>query len=451
MTARMHASTEQVLELGEIQGMVLRPRPMPYVGSYLLYEITDPAHGRELLRRLRPHVTTAAGWDQPTRTAWLNVVLTHEGLRRLGVPEPVLAGFPRELREPMRTRAAFLGDVGASDPALWNLDPHGRFHAGVLLMAPDGEAFDAAFALGEAALQGLPGVTRIDRLDVASPASLREHFGFRDGISQPFVEGQGGTPLPGQRDVARAGEFLLGYVDELGEVAAGPGPEPFWRNGTYLSIRKLHQDVAAFRRFLRDNAEDVAGQELLAAKLVGRWRSGAPLALTPQRDDEALAVDPQRNNAFAYYDTDRRGVRTPVGAHIRRVNPRDALKDGIVDARLHRLLRRGAVYGPELPDGALDDDGVDRGLVLTFVNAHPARQFEFVQSQWVNDGDFVSAGRDTDPVAGTDPRGTGTYTFPARPIRRRLHGVSSFAVTRGGENVFLPGMSGLRLLADGRW
>src|SRR6202011_2606697 len=160
------------------------------------------------------------------------------------------------------------------------------------------------------------------------------------------------------------------------------------------------------------------------------------------------AKDPRRNNAFAYYDDDPRGVKTPAGCHIRRVNPRDALRDSIVNPRLHRIYRRGVAYGPMLPDGVLVDDGASRGSVISFVNANPGRQFEFIQSQWVNDGDFISAGSDKDPIAGS-PAEDGQYTFPARPVRRRFNGLSSFVVTKGGEHVFLPGIGELRWLVDG--
>ncbi|MBN9547393.1 MAG: peroxidase, partial [Alphaproteobacteria bacterium] len=198
--------------------------------------------------------------------------------------------------------------------------------------------------------------------------------------------------------------------------------------------------------YLRDSAGSPEGQEFIAAKMMGRWRSGCPLALAPEADDPELGRDSRRNNDFAYHDEDPDGRRTPVGSHIRRVNPRDALKESLTDARLHRLLRRGSSYGPMLPEGVLEDDGEDRGIILALVNANPGRQFEFVQSQWINDGDFVSEGSRTDPIAGRRDRAD-DFAFPAKPARRRLTGLLDFAVTRGGEHVFLPGIGGLRWLA----
>jgi deferrochelatase/peroxidase EfeB len=174
------------------------------------------------------------------------------------------------------------------------------------------------------------------------------------------------------------------------------------------------------------------------------------LALSPEHDKVELVDDPALNNAFAYYHDDPRGLKTPVGAHIRRVNPRDSLQDTLTNARLHRLLRRGSAYGPMLPEGVMDDDGVSRGSMLAFVNADPARQFEFVQSQWVNDGNFVSAGTSKDPVAGNH-NGDGDYRYPAKPFRKHLAGLPTFVVTKGGENVFLPSIRCLHGLATGEW
>jgi Dyp-type peroxidase family len=298
----------------------------------------------------------------------------------------------------------------------------------------------------QAALAGLSGVALISRLDVGVPPTLREHFGFHDGISRPFIEGEGGSPLPGQGEPAKAGEFVLGYENELGTIARAGGPEVLWRNGTFIAIRKIRQNVAAFRKFLRDNADTPQGEEFIAAKMMGRWRSGCPLALSPLKDDPDMVSDTMRNNAFGYYDDDADGRKTPVGSHIRRVNPRDALKDTITDVRLHRVLRRGSAYGPLLPDGAIEDDGIDRGIVLAIINANPGRQFEFVQSQWLNDGDFISQGSRTDPIVGRRDISS-DYAYPAKPVRRRLTGLADFTATRGGEHVFLPGLGGLEWLA----
>jgi deferrochelatase/peroxidase EfeB len=192
------------------------------------------------------------------------------------------------------------------------------------------------------------------------PPTGREHFGFRDGIGEPLVIGSGGSGHPGQ-DAIMPGEFVLGYPDESGSIPPLPGPEILKRNGSFLAFRQLHCDVAAFRRFLRANARSKEDEELIAAKMVGRWRSGAPLMLAPEKDDPELAADSTRNNDFQYFESDPKGLICPLGSHIRRVNPRDGLRDTIVSTNIHRLIRRVAAYGPVLPDDVLDDDGAERG------------------------------------------------------------------------------------------
>ncbi|GLU55181.1 peroxidase [Dyadobacter frigoris] len=435
------------LELHDIQGTVLRNRPMPYYGAYILFQIDNAEDARTLVRRLIPYVTSAEEWEHPAENAWINIVFSFEGLRKMGLSEEILAGFPQEFKEGMAARKNFLGDLGESDPEHWDL-PHGRtgFHVGLLVMAGSEELRNQKIEIGHHVVSELTGVKTVARLDVGVPPTMREHFGYLDGLSRPFIEGEGGAPLPGQGDPVKAGEFVLGYVNELGVVATGPGPEEFWKNGTYIAVRKIGQKVAAFRKYLADQAPTSEGQEYVAAKMMGRWRSGCPLALSPEKDNPDLVWDKQRNNAFAYYDDDLDGKKTPVGCHIRRVNPRDGLKDSIVDARIHRLLRRGAAYGPLLPEGA-EEDGIDRGIMIAFINANPGRQFEFVQSQWVNDGDFVSQGSRTDPIVGRRDMAD-DYVFPDKPIRRKLTGLPDYTATRGGEHVFLPGLRGLRWLVE---
>jgi deferrochelatase/peroxidase EfeB len=207
----------------------------------------------------------------------------------------------------------------------------------------------------------------------------------------------------------------------------------------------LHQRVAEFRRYLKANAADAAAEEFIAAKMMGRWRSGAPLALCPAHDDPALGSDPRRNNAFMFKEDDAIGYKTPCGSHIRRMNPRDSVVAGVVP--IHRMIRRGTSYGPMLPEGALIDDGVDRGLMFAFVGAHLGRQFEFIQSEWMNDSAFFGGSAGRDPVSGAGD-GAGAFDIPKRPLRLRLQGLPRFVVTRGGEYCFMPGLRALDWLAN---
>ena len=316
-------------------------------------------------------------------------------------------------------------------------------HLVVAALARDTALMETLVALAQDAIRDLPGVSAIWALDVHVPPDGREQFGFKDSISEPAVEGTGILGSNPHEAPLKAGEFVLGYRDETGDLPPFPQPEVLGRNGTYVAFRKLHQRVAAFRTYLRQNATDEDDEKWLAAKFVGRWPSGAPLALAPDKDDPELGADPERNNAFMYGD-DPRGLKCPVGAHARRMNARDAVITGQV--RLHRMIRRGANYGPSLPTGVLEDDGADRGLMFAFVGAHLDRQFEFVQRQWINDGKFIGAPAERDPLIGVQDGGE--FTIPRQPIRRRLRALPDFVVNRGGEYCFMPGLRALRWLAD---
>lgn len=441
----MSGEKQIALELDDIQRGVLSPRPTPYAVTYLLFRIDDRAHGRELMRRASAVATSAADSTSPLGDTWVSVAVTYHGLKALGVPRESLDTFAWEFRQGMAARAKALGDVGESSPENWET-PLGTtdVHVVLTVVAPDIAQLEAAIDRARPAYEHLPGITAIWRQDCYALPTETEHFGYRDGVSNPAIEGSGIAGSNQLERPLRAGEFVLGYPDELGGVQT-PWPEILGRNGSYAVFRKLHQRVAAFRRCLKDHSTSREDEELLAAKVLGRWRSGAPLALSPHLDDPALGADPHRRNTFLYERDDPAGFITPGGCHIRRANPRDASVAG--EVRLHRMIRRGAVYGPPLADGALEDDGADRGLLFAFIGAHLGRQFEFVQSEWLNDGVFFGSANTKDPIAGAR-EGVTDYTIPRRPVRRRLPQLPRFTVTRGGEYCFLPGLSALRWLGD---
>jgi Dyp-type peroxidase family len=435
-----------MLELSDIQGGVLRPRPTPFVATYIVLRIDDARRGRELMGRLGSAVTPAADPGGPGRDTWVSAALSFQGLKALGVPQTSLETFPAPFQQGMAARATVLGDTGESSPEKWE-KPLGSPDVHVILTAvsPDAAHLEQALARARAAYDQLSGVTPIWRQDCHAHADEKEAFGFRDGISHPAIEGSG---IPGsnpQEKPLKPGEFVLGYQDEMGDTPGVPQPEALGRNGSYVVFRKLHQRVAAFRQYLKANATEKLSEELMAAKLMGRWRSGAPLALCPTEDDPAIGADGRRNNDFLYRGDDAIGYKTPPGSHIRRMNARDAEIAGVT--RIHRMIRRGTSYGPRLPEGVMEDDGADRGLMFAFVGAHLGRQFEFVQSEWMNRGEFFGGTSERDPVAGAAD-GEGVFDIPRRPVRTRLAGLSRFTVTRGGEYCFLPGLRALRWLSE---
>jgi Dyp-type peroxidase family len=291
-------------------------------------------------------------------------------------------------------------------------------------------------------------------------AGQREHFGFADGAGQPAIEGSGHTHLPGQGQPwnkrgwrpLKAGEFVLGYEDEDGIRPAAPGAR-LGDNGSYMVLRKLEQNVARFRSYVTEAANTSGmARDLLAAKLVGRWQDGTPLALSPDRPDPRISGSPRRINDFRYRRDDPDGFRCPVGAHIRRVNPRDDMDPHGLLSQRHRMIRRGMPYGKPLPEGETDDES--RGLVFVCYVASIERQFEFVQGEWCNDGDSFDIGTDRDLIAGMGA--VGNHHADKLTIRGRTPvfleaPTQPLVVNRGGGYFFAPGIRALRAITTADW
>ena len=346
----------------------------------------------------------------------------------------------------MAARAEVLFDTGSNSPDKWVgglASPD--LHAIAILFARNAAERERVTREHRAFLGSQPSVQVLSslNLDGIPPFDYaHEHFGYRDRLSEPQIEGSGIQPTPGSGAPVKAGEFILGHEDESGEVVPLPKPEVLTRNGTFMAYRRLQEHVGAFRDFLRQHGGPTAeGQELIAAKLMGRWRSGAPLILAPGKDDPALGADYQRNNNFNYAKMDPQGYAIPLGAHIRRMNPRDSASY----MQRRRMIRRGATYGPPLPEGA-PEDGVDRGIAAFILCASLVRQFEFAQNVWINDRNFHELGNERDPLIGNQD-GTFDFTMPKRPIRRKITGLPAFTTLMGGAYFFLPGIKGLRFLA----
>ena len=438
------------LDVSDIQATVLRPRPSPYVGEYVVLRIDDAAQGRAMLRRMIPYVATSDEWWLAKLPGWLGIAFTYQGLKALGLPQASLDSFPIEFRQGMAARAAILHDFGSNAPDNWEYPFGGSdMHVALAIYSDNEHHLSEVLERARQCHRDLSQVSVVYRMRFNELPGGRNPFGFRDGLHNPHVEGsvaEENALVPGVSNPSiKAGEFVMGYPDEFGETAQAPIPDELRHNGTFVAFRKFHMDVAAFRKYLRAQASSSEEEELLAAKMVGRWRSGAPLALTPDHDDPTLGGDANRNNDFSYAD-DMKGLKCPFSAHIRRINPRDALKDDVVDVNLHKFLRRGTNYGSALPEGVLEDDGAERGGVFLLIGAHLQRQFEFVQSQWATDGNFISHGTEQDPLIGNN-EGEGVFTIPKRPVRRRLQGLPRFVTVRGGEYCFMPGLRALRWLA----
>lgn len=469
-TESLAAST---LDLDDIQGNLLHGYHMTHA-RHLALAVARPDGVRSLIGRLAagegsglPAVTSSRRWGERGKPAVaVNLGLTCEGLQRLGVPEPVLRRFPEAFAQgpAWPRRARHLGDTGVADPHRWELgSPAGEPVHLLLSVHADrvSELDDAVRTLTGASLTA--GAQVVWQREAQALPGDRVHFGYRDGIAQPRVAGTGKRRDDAQ-PAAPAGDFLLGrgHRNSYGGNFLGDLPPALGDNATYGAFRVLYQDAPAFERFLRLNAQRwQTYPEWLAAKLMGRWRNGVPVSLAP---DERADLPPSPAyaalNRFDYApsadepmrDDDGLGLRCPVGAHIRRLNPRGAMVMGLPHVR--RLVRRAMPYGPDyVPDGEglPVDDGIDRGLVGYFLCGDLAAQFEFVQAVWANTDLSACGLRGTrDPVLGAQPPAGGRFVIRTRDRRDPivLTDLPRLVTTRGALYCLLPGLGGLRYLAS---
>jgi deferrochelatase/peroxidase EfeB len=468
----MSVDVHTPLDLADIQGNILRGYAFPHARHFAL-GIGDAARAREFVRSLLPgesgggpELTTAEEWNEKPAEC-LNLGVTFAGLSALGVPPAVLATFPDAFQQGPAARASLnpdykrgvgLGDVGESAPEHWVLGGPGTpvVHLMLSLYTRAAGQRDGLTDVLRASFADR-GLTEISHHDADALPEGKVHFGYRDGIAQPRV-GVGNELRDMQPPVAR-GDFLLGagHVNVYGGNYLGDIPAVLGDNAGYGAFRILGQDVFAFEELLEAWARVAQmDTELVAAKLMGRWRNGVPLTLSPAAPEPNPPISEERLNEFDYgpeepdhpnfYD-DGRGLRCPVGAHIRRLNPRGARVMGMPHSR--RITRRAMPYGPALKPGQSRDD-VERGLVGYFICGDLEMQFEFIQRVWANE-DISTAGlRGTrEPFIGSQPDGGGKFTIRTADARDPivLNGMPNLVKTRGSVYCLLPGIGGLRHLA----
>jgi deferrochelatase/peroxidase EfeB len=451
-------------------------------------EVTTAAQANAIIDAAKPDAVSAAAQGAGLPTVAVHVAVSHAGLAALGVPQEQLAGFDRSFRAGMATRERALvpgagttpwrppftpapGHPDASRPGA-DHGVHLLVHLSALTagdlepkLAETIAGIKASGAFGEPWVRD---AGRIKNLDVPGlPYGERtrfEHFGFADGLSQPAIRGvsRAGRAASGTGELP-TGELLLGHPDVDGDTAGATAPVALRRNGTYLVLRKLEQDVPAFRALVRDAAARAAAARgagahgadaaELAAKLVGRRRGGTSLAFAPDAaGPQALALS---------FGDDQEGLRCPVGAHVRRANPRDSRPLGNAAegddklegelVRRHLMVRRGIPYGPYLPEpgtGHADGDPDDeRGLLFVALVGDIGRQFEFVQSQWMSDGTALRLGTDRDVFSGAGGSGPGKFTIQGSPPVF-VPTPRPVVTCRGGEYFLLPGLSALGTLTS---
>jgi len=472
------------LETNDIQALVFNAYPKNENAFYVVVEVIDAAKARAWLRQIADALSTG---DEQRYATTVNLALTARGLSALGLPEQALRTFSREFREGMageEHRSRILGDVDDSCPEDWlwggtvesrevtgepkaKSAPRRPVHAMLMLFADSETSLKELLATHRSQYEGA--LREVFLRDTTWLPDRKEHFGFVDGIAQPAIEGT----RRARANSLKAGEFVLGYANEYDKLPVSPVVAPeldggghlprlsadrderdLGRNGTYLVVRQLDQDVEGFWRAMEEYGKTPAGSVdrdqaiRIASKCVGRWPSGAPLVKSPDRDDPTFAND----DDFMYAATDREGLKCPVGAHIRRSNPRDSLEPNpeesleVVDR--HRIIRRGRSYGPYLEKFGKDDAKAERGLFFICINTNIRRQFEFIQQTWCNNAKFDGLYEDKDPLIGDQPKSGGIFTIPEAPVRRRLERLARFVRVRGGEYFFLPSVKAVRFLGE---
>ena len=492
---------EGVADSAGLAGLRALSQGLPGVCSYELMRQIAPAYylerkdlpdtvRSEAAAGKRPACTSKQRWDPVP----INVTFTQAGLEALQLDETMLASFPEAFKDGMAARAELLGDAGPSAPEYWYgalglKRIHGYFTGGFLVgeddhpatacdwqrLRDDVRAFnDRSSPLGTCLRRLLGALFRPlgieimhielgeDPFDIDQTGLVRrlahrkEHFGFRDGISQPFIDLElhdpppgGSTPAPNRTwSPVAPGEIYLDRPDEDGNIPQQP-LHPLLREGsTFVVFRKLEQDVPGFRIFLgKQRPVGTLAQTKLASQFVGRWPNGTPLVLAPDAP-LVLGSDPEgKINNFLYAADDPKGINCPLGAHIRRTNPRDI--GGTGDVRRHRILRRAIAYGGALlPEGQLGD-GNTRGLLFIAVNSRIDLQFEVVQANWINKGELLGqAGLGRCPLTGANLGGPGDFFLEAGAVAPVV-GLPRFVITRGGDYFFAPGVNALKAIANG--
>lgn len=457
----------------DIQGFVLRGYNMPFA-RYCFLHFETPKCTRELLGRLLGMITTGQLWDEKPKSA-VNIAFTFQGLAALHLPLATLNTFPVEFQQGMKARGRILGDTGVNAAEHWE-EPwrEGHVHAwlGINGLSPEDVAtqFEAVSAL----MAETGGARCLGFQDAASlfedgAFNAKEHFGYTDGFGNPdYVDicrkaknGQGKLDKDGKWTPLATGELLLGYADEAGELPVAPVPHLLASNGTFMVYRKLHQNVGTFRAFLNEwsalyGAGDEFAKEKLASKFIGRWRNGTPIESSPDAPDPDILQKPDYGTDFKY-GNDPGGARCPLGAHIRRVHPRDSFgfEGRLINRR--RISRRGLPYGPlapaegsMTPEQAAQLDAVDRGVIFMALNANLARQFEFVQQQWIAYGNDAHLGNEKDLLMGCHGEGeTFVIQGDANPSNPPFvcSSLPNFVELRGGEYFFVPSITAIGMIS----
>jgi len=485
-----NSGAKNTLDLADIQGFIVRGYRMPMVRHFLL-TIGDPAAARKLLGRLAsgdesdtPQITTAEDWhvgfepgpfdNQAEAPRYkpdycLNVGITWPGMLALEIRDKVdelsFASFGSFIAG-AAGQAQFVGDTGPSAPENW-IGGFGTGSDHVLLtlhainpeaMTTYSDRLSALFAEGGAFREicRVDGNAWLEMVDGNPVPSAKVPFGYTDGISMTTIRGGPERYPADHQEPCEPWLFVL--LDEA-ESYLVPEPHELGLNGSFAVFKMIKTDVVGFENFLQSN-KDKIDPELLAAKICGRWRNGVPLALSPDTDSPPGGIPPDQLNNYEYVNADGsgdpEGLRFPVGAHMRRINPRGQPVIGQGNPggsnNNHRLIRRGLPYGPNY-DPKQPYDGIERGLMGYFISSDIEDQYEFVLKEWVNGAAFAGQVRldpkSKDPMIGTQDPAESIFVIPqangAPPIK--VTGFSSFVTTKAAAYCFLPSITAIKFIS----
>ena len=464
----MPDNTTPTLDLEDIQGFILRGYHMKAVRHHVL-RISDVDAARKLLAKSvngdpnTPQVTTATPWTAGKPEYCLNIGLTYAGLSQLTDTEGV--NFPGEnfadkdrsvYKAGAAAAASWNGDTGESAPENWVGG----------LGTNDAQVIYSLYTMEESDLEKQSSILKkafaensaFELLHVFDGRAFPEdkiHFGYRDGIAQPQIEGGPAKVLKDDQLSVQSWQFVLQDVDrsipgnnDCTYTLKTEKEKALLINGSFAAFRVLRQDVASFDKYLKDNAETI-DPETLAAKMCGRWRNGDPLVLDPDGETD---VPPDQINNFEYKKADPKGERCPFSSHIRRSNPRNERIRGSRNGegvRNHRIIRRGMPYGPQYTPGAVNED-VERGLLGMFICADLANQFEFIMHDWLLSSGFAGGiPEGKDPLLGDNNENDSLFNIPRKnEPTLQMKGFPRFIDTSGGAYLLLPSLTSLRHITD---
>lgn len=475
----------QPLEQQDMQGLLIRAYGYLPEATYLLLTFSTIPEARNWLKAIHDRITPA--FPKAEHEA-VQLGFTNTGLFKLLPPEKLAEQFSREFTEGMVTpeRSRILGDMDTNASVNWQWGGADTPVDGILMLFASDKSRLETLSQEMYARFTAFGISEVRRLTTERLPDDKEHFGFRDGVSQPLMAGlekreQNGRSGPDTSpeagaNVIQPGEFILGYTNEYGKIPFSPNVKPaaatgerfdIGRNGSYMVFRQLKQDVKAFWQFMEKTVHEnpqFAGKNstYLASKMVGRWPNGNPLVLTD--DPHAPPVPDEQLNTFLYKKDDAGGLKCPIGAHIRKTNPRDGIDSdpatSVAVAKRHRILRRGRSFGEPLAMSMQPADILaspkdhDCGLYFICLNTNIGRQFEFIQHAWSNNSKFDGLYDDVDPLTGfsflkynDDKYVPAQFTIQDRPVRRHISDIPQFVYVQGGAYFFLPGIKALQVIA----